>query len=253
MNRAVLAVVLSFVLLPILATAIAATSVDFSHGPWGGGPTLDWLGYAWVPLAPVVARSLAIALGVVLLNLLLGGVISWWVARRPSWATFLVGYLVNVPLAIPGIALSVALVGTFPPLRPSGFLLVMAHLVFTLPFTLAALVPVLADPSLRAAEDVARSLGASHVRVARTITIPACAVGLAQAAAMVFALSFGEFNISFFVNPPAAPTIPFALFDAYSTGRLELASAQTIIFIAFIVPVLGAIVALQRRAGRSKT
>lgn len=250
MTRAVTYLTCVFVAVPILATLVAATSVDFSRGPWGGGPTLDWFAYAWPPLAPVIGRSLAVAVLVVVLNLLVGGPLAWWVARHPSPLTRLTGHLVNVPLAVPGIALSVALVGAYPMLRPSGLLLVLGHLVFTLPFTLAALVPALADDELRTNESVARSLGAGPARVLGTLTVPSCAVALAQAVTMVFALSFGEFNISFFINPPATPTAPFALFDSYSTQRLELASAQSAIFIAFVAPVLTAIAWARRRAPR---
>jgi len=250
MTRLITRLTCAFVAVPILATLVAATSADFSQGPWGGGATLDWFAYAWPPLAPVIGRSLAVAVLVVLLNLAVGGPLAWWVARFPSALTRLTGYLVNVPLAVPGIALSVALVGTYPLLRPSGLLLVLGHLVFTLPFTLAALVPALADDELRANEGVARSLGARSVRVLCTVTVPACLVAVTQAVTMVFALSFGEFNISFFINPPATPTAPFALFDAYSTQRLELASAQSMIFIAFVAPVLTAIVLARRWAPR---
>ncbi|MYR35674.1 ABC transporter permease subunit [Nocardiopsis alba] len=250
MTRFVSRATCAFVLIPILATLVAATSVDFSQGPWGGGVTLDWFAYAWPPLAPVIGRSLAVAAIVVALNLLLGGPLAWWVARHPSPLTRLTGYLVNVPLAVPGIALSVALVGTYPMLRPSGLLLVMGHLVFTLPFTLAALTPALADTELRTNESVARSLGAGPLRVLRTITVPACLVAVTQAVTMVFALSFGEFNVSFFINPPATSTAPFALFDSYSTQRLESASAQSAIFIAFVVPVLTAVILARRRAPR---
>lgn len=246
MSRLITRLTCLFVLVPIIATLVAATSVDFSQGPWGGGPTLDWFAYAWPPMAPVIGRSLAVAALVVALNLVVGGPLAWWVARHPSPLTRLTGYLVNVPLAVPGIALSVALVGTYPMLRPSGLLLVLGHLVFTLPFTLAALVPALADDELRTNESVARSLGADGARVLRTITVPACLVAVTQAVTMVFALSFGEFNISFFINPPATPTAPFALFDSYSTQRLEPASAQSMIFIAFVAPVLTAIVQIGR-------
>ncbi|GLU50229.1 ABC transporter permease [Nocardiopsis ansamitocini] len=243
-------IVLAFVVAPILATLVAATSVDFSRGPWGGGFTLDWFAAAWPALAPVIGRSLAVATLVVVLNLCLGGPLAWWVARFPSPATRLTGYLVNVPLAVPGIALSVALIGTYPMLRPSGALLVLGHLVFTLPFTLAALVAALADEELRTNESVARSLGAGNARVLWTITAPTCLIAITQAVTMVFALSFGEFNISFFVNPPATPMAPFALFDAYATQRLEPASAQSLIFIAFVAPVLTAIVLTRRWAPR---
>ncbi|MEU2975383.1 hypothetical protein, partial [Nocardiopsis alba] len=203
-----------------------------------------------ITLASTDRYRLAVAAIVVALNLLLGGPLAWWVARHPSPLTRLTGYLVNVPLAVPGIALSVALVGTYPMLRPSGLLLVMGHLVFTLPFTLAALTPALADTELRTNESVARSLGAGPLRVLRTITVPACLVAVTQAVTMVFALSFGEFNVSFFINPPATSTAPFALFDSYSTQRLESASAQSAIFIAFVVPVLTAVVLARRRAPR---
>ncbi len=110
--------------------------------------------------------------------------------------------------------------------------------------------PALADTELRTNESVARSLGAGPLRVLRTITVPACLVAVTQAVTMVFALSFGEFNVSFFINPPATSTAPFALFDSYSTQRLESASAQSAIFIAFVVPVLTAVVLARRRAPR---
>ncbi|MEU2973970.1 hypothetical protein ABZ634_19395, partial [Nocardiopsis alba] len=56
MTRFVSRATCAFVLIPILATLVAATSVDFSQGPWGGGVTLDWFAYAWPPLAPVIGR-----------------------------------------------------------------------------------------------------------------------------------------------------------------------------------------------------
>lgn len=252
-SRVLLWLVGAFILTPIVATAVAATSVDFSRGPWGSGVTADWLAAAAIALAPVLGRSLVIAFLVVAVDLVLAVVLSWWLARHPSWLTHLVGYALNVPMAVPGIALSVALVSAYPALRPSGALLVAAHIVFTLPFAVAALKPVLAAPALRGDEEVAATLGASPTRIAATVTAPALALAAAQSASMIFALSFGEFNLSFFVNPPATPTVPFALFDAYSTQRLEYASAQTTIFIAVIAPIL-ALIALARRAStRSRT
>lgn len=240
-----------FVVVPILATLVAATSVDFSRGPWGKGITLDRFAQAWGPIAPMMLRSLGVAVLVVALNLVLGGFLAWWMPRFPRWVRSTIATMVNIPLAVPGIALSVALVATYPTLRPSGLLLVCGHLVFTLPFTMSALIPALSDQTLMDAEAVATTLGASRLRVTTTITIPWVTVSLLQAATMVFALSFGEFNISFFVNPPATPMAPFALFDAYSTQRLEIASAQSIIFIAFTIPVLAAVVWARRQAARS--
>lgn len=251
-GRIVIAIVAIFILAPVAATLVAATSVDFSQGPWAGGVTTDWLAVAWPMIAPNLGRSLVIAAIVVVVDLAIALVLSHWIARSGSILTRAMGYALNIPLAVPGIALSVALVSAYPMLRPSGLLLVLAHIVFTLPFAVAALTPVFRSERLRGEEQVASTLGARPLRVLATVTLPACGLAAAQAAAMIFALSFGEFNISFFVNPPATPTVPFALFDAYSTQRLEFASAQTIIFIGFVAPVLALIVAVRHLAPRSR-
>lgn len=242
--------VVGFVVLPVIATFVASTSVNFSHGWWGDGFTLDWLILGWNQINSTLFRSIFVGLLVVVLNLALVSPLAWWAPRLPRSLSALLTMMANLPLAIPGIALSIALIGTFSGLRPSGALLVIGHLIFTIPFSLSALMPALADTKLREAEETARTLGASMPRVLMTITIPWANVSILQAITMIFAISFGEFNISFFINPPATPMVPFALFDAYSTQRLEIASAMSIIFIVAAVPVLLAIMWARRRAGR---
>lgn len=246
-NRLWLWVMLAIVGIPILATLVVATSVSFSAGPYSGGFTLDWLALGFELLAPTLAHSAAVGATVAVLNLVIGGPLAWWVARSRSRFARVVSSLATIPLAVPGIAISVALIGTYAELRPSGMLLLAGHLIFTLPFTLAALIPVLASPLLIESEQVAVSLGASGPRTIATVTVPWCLVAILQAAAMAYALSFGEFNISFFVNAPASPTAPFALFDAYQTRRLELASAMSIWFIVALLPVFAIIVLMRRR------
>lgn len=251
-GRILLIITSLFIVVPVVATLVAATSVDFSQGPFGGGITLDWLHQGWQAIAPMILRSFLVALLVVALNLVIVFPLAWYGPNLPGWINRLLVNAVNMPLAVPGIALSIALIGSFSGLRPSGVLLVVGHLVLTMPFTLAALMPSLWNPVLREAESVARSLGSSWPRVITTITLPWVNVSIFQAVTLVFAISFGEFNISFFINPPATPMVPFALFDAYSTQRLEIASAQSIIFILCTLPVLGAIIWARGRANHRK-
>lgn len=244
-------ILLVITIVPFLAILVAATSVDFSRGPFGGGFTLDWLAAGWALLGPSMLRSTGVGLVVLVANLVLGGTLAWWVSRSSSPLAGLAVQLAKVPLAVPGIAISIALIGTFAVLRPSGILLIAGHILFTLPFTLAALVPVLGSKPLLEAEQVARSLGASPARVIRTVTIPSAAVAISQASGMAFALSLGEFNVSFFINPPATPMAPFALFDAYQTRRLEIASAETILFTLCAALVI-ALIAWSRTAPHRK-
>ncbi|WP_225733532.1 ABC transporter permease [Pseudoclavibacter sp. CFCC 13611] len=244
---------LAFTLIPIGACFVAATSVNFAQGPWGAGITFEWLAQAVSQLGPMLTRSLALAAVIAVANLVFGYGLSGWIARSGSWLSKLVGQVVNLPLAVPGIALGIALVTLYPKLRASGLLLACGHLVFTLPFTLATLIPALRDPAVQEAEIVARTLGARTLTRARTVTLPAIRIALGQAAITAFALSFGEFNISFFVNPPASTFAPFALFDAYATQRLEVASAETILFLLCLLPVLLVVVLLTRRQSSSAT
>lgn len=246
-SRVWLWLMLAVILVPVLATLVVATSVSFTAGPYTGGITLDWMALGWELLSPTLVRSAAVGVAVAVINLLVGGPLAWWSSRSTSRVARAVGYLATVPLAVPGIAISIALIGTYAELRPSGLLLIIGHIVFTLPFTLAALVPVLASEPLIECEQVALSLGASRARQVLTITLPWCLVAIVQAAAMSYALSYGEFNISFFINAPASPTAPFALFDAYQTRRLELASAMSVWFIVSLLPVFAALVALRAR------
>lgn len=253
MGGVLLILVSAFIIVPVVATLIAALSVDFSRGAFGGGITLDWLYLGWLSISPMIFRSFTVALVVVALNLLIVFPLAWYANKLPGWLNRLIVTGVNLPLAVPGIALSIALIGSFSGLRPSGLLLVLGHLIFTLPFALSAIMQSLQDPVLREAEAVSRSLGASWARVITTITIPWANVSILQAVTMVFAISFGEFNISFFINPPATPMAPFALFDAYSTQRLEIASAESIIFILFTIPVLAGVMWARGRVSRKES
>lgn len=240
-GRVMVVLVSLFIIIPVIATIVTAMSVNSSRGAFGDGVTLDWFVIAWNNISPMIVRSFLVALLVVALNILIVFPLAWYSPNLPGWIQRILLLSVNLPLAVPGIALSIALIGTFAALRPSGVLLIFGHLVLTMPFTLSSLLPSLRDPTVREAEQVARSLGASWPHVIRTVTVPWVNVALLQAITMVFAISFGEFNISFFINPPASPMAPFALFDAYSTQRLEIASAQSVIFILFTLPILAAV------------
>lgn len=235
-----------FILTPVVVSILVAVSANSARGLLGDGVTGDWVALAWEQIGETLRRSAVVAFAVVVANLLIGGPLAMWLARSTSRWTRAVSFLATLPLAIPGIALSIGLITLYPELRPSGALLFFGHVLVTLPFTLAALTPVFADQTLQTCEDVAASLGSSNPRVLLTVTLPMSTTAIVQSVITVFALSFGEFNISFFVNPPASPMAPFALFDAYATQRLELASAKTMLFMACVVPLLLVTVAAQR-------
>lgn len=240
---AVLAAVITLVPIPLVMTV--AVSESWRRGP-GAGLTARWLTEAWERIAPNIGLSLRVALLVLVVDLVVGFPAAWLIARHRFPGRGLLQAVSTVPIAVPGIAIGLGLILAYPTLRPSGALLIGGHVLYTLPFLLGALVPALGDRNLRLQETVAASLGAGAVRRLLTVTIPATRMALLAATLMILTLSFGEFNVSFFLFTPLQQPVPVVLYDAYLTGRIEAAAAATVLFLVMVVP---AVVALERLGG----
>jgi len=220
--------------LPLLLAV--ATTREWRSGFWAEGFTLAWLTSSWMRIAPHALFSLQLALGVLFLDLLIGLPAAWALARGRFPGRRLLLALGNLPLAVPGIAVALGLILAYPYGRGNGFLLVAGHVLYTLPFFLGTLAPVLGGAALLEREAVAKTLGAGAVQRLLAVTLPTVRPALLAAAVMVVTLSLGEFNVTFFLFTPTAKTLPVELYGAYLTGRLEVAAAMTVWFLLFVVP-----------------
>lgn len=230
--------------LPLLLAV--ATTTQWRSGFWAEGFTLQWLASGWERIAPHALYSLQLALAVLLLNILIGLPAAWALSRLRVPGRRVLLALSALPLAIPGIAVALGLILAYPYLRGNGFLLTVGHALYTLPFFLGALTPVLGSAALREREAVAKTLGATALQRLLFITLPTVRQALLAAAVMVLTLSMGEFNVSFFLFTPTAKTLPVELYDAYITGRLEVAAGMTVWFLLFVIP---ATIVLERFGG----
>lgn len=234
------------VLAPFPLVVAVATSPNWNRGMWEGGITTRWLLEGWERIAPHALYSAQLALLVLLLNLLIGLPTAWALARYRFPGSELLVSLSTLPLAIPGIAVALGLILAYPLARAGGTLLLIGHVLYTLPFFLGAMVPVLNSHILRGQEEVARTLGAGGLRSFFQVTLPNVRRAMIGAAIMVITLSMGEFNVSFFLITPTEKTLPIQLYDAYITGRLEVAAGMTVWFLAFVIP---ASIVLERFGG----
>ncbi len=233
-------------LTPLPLLLIVATSAVWQQGPWGQGFTLRWLAEGWRTVSPVAGNSLRLALVVLVIDLAIGIPAAWLLARGRFRGQELLRTLGVLPLAVPGIALALALTLAYPTWRAGGWLLVGAHIIYTLPFLIGALTPALARADLRERELVAATLGAGALRRLCFVVLPGVRGALLAAAVLVLTLSLGEFNVSFFLFSPTAKTLPVDLYAAYITGRIEVAAATTVWFLVFIIP---AAIAIERLGG----
>jgi putative spermidine/putrescine transport system permease protein len=233
-------------LLPIPLVLAVATSANWTRGVWAGGITTTWLEQGWSRIASNFAYSLQVALIVLAADFALGLPAAWLMARRRFRGRDLFMAMTAVPIAIPGIALALGLILSYPSYRPAGWLLVGGHVLYTLPFLIATLTPALGNPRIREMELVAITLGAGPVRRLMTVTLPGVRTAMLAGVILVFTLSLGEFNVSFFLFTPVEQPLPVELYSSYVTNRLEVAAASTLWFLAMVVP---AAVLLERFGG----
>jgi putative spermidine/putrescine transport system permease protein len=241
---AILAALICLVPLPLLLAV--ATTETWQQGLWAGGFTLRWLLQGWQTISPQVVYSVRVALLVLVLDIAISLPAAWVLARYRFPGREWLLALASLPIAIPGIAIALALILAYPTARAGGWLLIAGHTLYTLPFMLAALTPVLGEHYLREKEAVAATLGATPPQRFLWVTLPHCRRALLAAAILVVTLSMGEFNVSFFLFTPTAKTLPVDLYASYITGRLEVAAANTVWFLCFVVP---AAIAIERLGG----
>jgi putative spermidine/putrescine transport system permease protein len=248
-RRLGIAVVALFALALALPIAITAAGA-FSRSEWYGersegaavadAPAL--FSYVLGTWGGALLRSAEVVAAVVPLALLIGAPAAWAFHRRPFPGSRLLEAAALVPLAVPGVALAFALIQSAAGF-PRFWLLVAGHLAYTVPLVVKSVgnaVETL-DPRL---EPAARSLGAGPWESAARVTLPLLLPALVLSALLVFAVSWGEFNVSFLLATPLLQTFPAGLYLAYTTNSFPVAAAATIVFLAPVVPALIAIQAL---------
>ena len=100
-------------------------------------------------------------------------------------------------------------------------------------------------------EDAARTLGASEVRVFRTVTLPLIAPGVVAGAVLGFAKALGEFGatITFVAAIPGqTQTIPSAIYALLQVPGQE--SAVVVLVVISVILAMGALVASEWLARR---
>ncbi len=223
-------------LTPIVLVCAVATTRVWQQGPIQSGFTLEWIIQSWRTISPYATFSIQLSVLTLAIDFIIGVPTSWVLARHRFPGRELLLSLTNVPIAIPGIAMGLALIIAYPMLRRNGFLLVAGHVLYTLPFFIASVTPQLGARSVRDAEEVAATLGATFPKRVIHVIYPHIRTSLLAAAIMVVTLSLGEFNISFFLFNPRNKPLPVELYSAYITGRIEVAAAVTLWFLCFVVP-----------------
>jgi putative spermidine/putrescine transport system permease protein len=244
-----LAALLTAPLAVVVAAAFAPSpSLGISSEQWvagaGAGRAFRYVLETW---GGHLATSAAIALGAGALALGLGvpAGVALGLGQRRRASSAIEAFL-TLPLAVPGLAVAIALLSAFGRLHLDLTLLVVGHVLYTLPYATRAVGEAARVHGLGPLCEAARTLGADRAACVRRVLWPSLRRAVASAALMALAVSFGEFNVSFLLASPAHGTFPAALYLTYTTNSFPVAAAATVLFLAGLVPL----VALALRLGQ---
>ena len=169
---------------------LAGVTVNYFRG-LSSGLTLQWVGEVLDLYLGTIWLSLGIALATLACTLLIGVPAAWHLVRHPSRLTRAIEEVLTLPVAVPGLAIALALILVYggTPLRASWLFILVGHVLFTLPFMMRAVVASLQAIDARTLEDGAASLGAGPWRRFADVIVPNARAGILAGALMVVTLS----------------------------------------------------------------
>lgn len=245
------ALLVAFLVVPLIALFARTSPTDFREGLQ---QPLVW------PALRLSLLTTTLSLGVVLL---LGTPLAWTLARATGRLARTIETAAQLPIVIPPAVAGVAMLLAFGRrgllagwLYPAGWsvtfttaAVVIAEVFVSAPFFVQAATSAFrrVDPS---ALLVARSFGATPLRVFFRIAMPMAAPGLVAGAAMSWARSLGEFGatLMFAGNLQGqTQTLPLAIYTALESD-LRAAQALSIVLVVVAFALLLFVRALLRRS-----
>lgn len=202
-----------------------------------------------------LALTLRLASVTTLVLLLLGTPVAWWLARRRSLATALVGAVVALPLVLPPTVLGFYLLLALAPQGPVGQFsqwlgggtvvfsftgLVVGSALYSMPFMVQPLrdsFEALGDGPLEAAA----TLRASPVDTFFSIVVPLCRPGFLTASVLSFSHTVGEFGVVLMIGGNIPGQTRVASVQIYNQVEgLNYAGAHrlSLVLLAFALGVL---------------
>jgi spermidine/putrescine transport system permease protein len=248
--RAFTILIYLFMFLPVAVVVLLAFNANqFGSFPMEG-VSLRWFVELWNNDAIVRAFKTSVLLGslTAVVSTTLGVLTSLALVRYDFRGKGLITTLMVAPILVPEVVLAVALLLFLRWLEmPKSFpLLLLGHVIFTLPFVVlivqARLVAVRRDY-----EEAALSLGANAFHTFREVTLPLIMPAVFAGIIFAFTISFDDVTGTLFWKPGGVETVPTQIFamlrNSISPEINALGAVMVVVTIA--VPLLG--VAIARR------
>lgn len=192
-------------------------------------------------------------------NTVMGLATAWVLVRDHFKGQGILNTLIDLPFALPTVVAGVTFYALYGPLSPLHLTITgtwigitVAIMFVTLPFTVRSVQPVLETLTF-SAESAAATLGASPLRVFRTVTLPVLLPSLLTGTGLAFARALGEYGSVVFISNNLPYRTEVASSYIYSLTSSNDNAAAAAVAVALLVLALGTLVsfsALGRLATR---
>jgi len=235
----VVIVFILYVIVPILMPVIYSFSV-FWQGLLPKGFTFEWyrIFFSDRNTKPALVLSFMVAISAMLINIGIVTPAAYGVNRvKGQIASFLENAFMIIPLLFPPVVLGLGLVQTFnkPPLNISGtiYMVMIAHSILGFPFMFRSVYASLKTIDEKTLSEAGKSLGANLFQRMFYIIIPNIIPGILSGSLIVFAISFGEFEVTSIVSGFRSQTLPLVLFQQMGNDfRIASAISAFLIYIS---------------------
>ncbi len=252
--RAFTVLVYLFMFLPVAVVVL----LSFNTSQFGSFPmegvSLRWFVALWENDAIVRAFRTSLLLGALtaLISTTLGVMAAMALVRYRFRGQQLISTLLIAPILVPEVVLAVALLLFLNWLNlPKSFtMLLLGHVIFTLPFVVLVVQARLTGIR-RDYEEAALSLGANPLQTFFRVTLPLLLPAVLAGMLFAFTISFDDITGTLFWKPGGVETVPTQIFAMlrHSISPEINALGTVMILITVVLPLLGA--ALARRMGRA--
>ena len=244
-----------FMFLPVAVVVL----LSFNSSQFGSFPmeglSFRWFIRLWENDAIVRAFRVSIVLGALTsaISTIVGILASLALVRYRFPGKNAVTTLLIAPLLIPEVVLAVALLLFLRWLElPKSFaLLLLGHVIFTLPFVVLVVQArlVVIKPEY---EEAALSLGANPVQTFFAVTLPLLMPAVLAGMLFAFTMSFDDITGTMFWKPGGVETVPTQIFAMLRHSISPEINALGTVMIVFtvVLPVVGMAVARKLAANR---
>jgi sulfate transport system permease protein len=219
------------------------------------GPAGFWAAVTAPGTRAALTLTIGAALIVALINLVMGTVIAWVLARDRFPGKAVADTLIDLPFALPTIVAGLVLLALYGPESPLGVDLaytragvVLALLFVTLPFVVRTVQPVLLELDAEV-EQAAESLGSSRFQTFRRIILPNLLPAMLSGTALAFTRAISEFGSTVLISgnlPFKTQVAAVDIFGHIESDDLAGAAATSAVLLVVALVALLALDLLRR-------